>query len=342
MNLKVSLLFLYLLFPRFLNAQESIKPYKIRENLYAITELDGGNVSFLVTRKGILVVDAGSTPGNGEKIVSIIREVSDEPIKYLILTHFHGDHINGIAAFPEDVKIIAHEKLIENNKLFNEDQLKNYINKVYPKHMESLKVQLELLDNKETDEYIALKKEFDTNKVYYEDIKKIKIRKPDKTFNDYYKIKLADERIILEYPDPGHTSDNIVVKFSNHNVIHTGDLVFNACFPYLIVEHGVDVYNWIQILDDLYLENISRVIPGHGDVAGKRILKEQADYFRSLAYKIDALRNAGYELDEIKKRIDIKEFDLKGNEGQFSINIEVIYSELENTLNEEGQKWWKF
>jgi len=133
---------------------------------------------------------------------------------------------------------------------------------------------------------------------------------------------------MLEFPGPGHTNDNIVVKFSNHNAIHTGDLVFNGSFPYLIVEHGVDVYNWVKTLDDLYEENITTVIPGHGEIGRKITLKDQSDYFKNLTYQIEALKNAGYNLDDIKNRIDINDFDLEGNENQFPVNIEVIYTEL--------------
>jgi cyclase len=143
---------------------------------------------------------------------------------------------------------------------------------------------------------------------------------------------------MLEYTGPGHSSDNVVVKFSNHNVIHTGDLVFKGMVPYLIIDHGVDVHNWIKTLDDLFKENILTVIPGHGEIGGKIILKEQSDYFKSLSKKIEILKNSGLSLVEIKEKIDINDFDMKGNENQFPINIEVIYTQLVG----KGAEWWEF
>ena len=335
--------FIYIIFIVFISVlnvkgQEDFTPVEISYNLYAIINPQGGNISFLVTRKGVLVVDAGSTPSNGEKIVSAIKTITKKPIKYVILTHVHGDHTNGLAGFPEDIEIIAHKDLEKNYEKFNQSNITNYKNNVLPKHLANLKIKLDSIKDKESEEYNELIKDYNTSVDYYEDVKRIQFRKPDITFEDYYRLKLADERIVLEYPGPGHTSDNIVVKFSNHNVIHTGDLVFNGSFPYLIVEHGVDVYNWIRILDDLYKENIYTVIPGHGEVGRKIILKNQSDYFKNLSHKIEALKNAGYDLNEIKKRINIKDFRLTGNESQFPVNIEVIYSELSN----KGREWWKF
>ena len=319
-------------------AQEKLEVTEVGYRLYAIINPQGGNIAFLVTRKGVLVVDAGATPQNGKSIVEAIRSITRKPIKYVILTHLHGDHVNGVAGFPKDVTIIAHKDLEKNNEEFNKLNLENYMENVLPEHLASLKLQLDSIKNKESQEYIELMESYNSHVDYLENIKQVVFRKPDITFEDYYRLKFADQRIMLEYPGPGHTSDNIVVKFSNHNVIHTGDLVFNREFPYLIVEHGVDVYNWIRILDDLYKENITTVIPGHGEVGRKVILKFQSDYFKDLSHQIEALMNAEKPLQEIKQEISAGDFDLKGNENQLPANIEVIYTELSN----KGEQWWEF
>lgn len=334
----LAFIFIFQLITNFLYAQKDDNYIEVSENLYLITNNSGGNVSFLVTRKGIVVVDAGSTPGNGQEIISIIKSVSNKPIKYLILTHFHSDHINGIAGFPKDVIIIAHKNLAKNNETFNKATIDSYIRDVLPSYLVNLKLQMGEINDKKSKEYLALKEDFDNNEEYLEEIKNIKFRIPDITFEDYYRFKIADERIMLEYTDQGHTNDNIVVKFSNHNVIHTGDLVFNGSVPYLINDHGVDVYNWMRTLDDLYKENIYTVIPGHGEIGEKIILKEQSDYFKTLSKQIEMLKNDGFNLKEIKEKIDINDYGLTGNENQFPINIEVIYTQLIS----KGIDWWKF
>ena len=321
-----------------LEAQEISEYIEVSDNLYIINDTNGGNVAFLVTKKGIVVVDAGGTPKEGERIVSIIRSVSDKPIKYLILTHFHGDHINGISGFPKSVKIIAHKNLSENYKQFNRDNLKNYVENVLPGYLVNLKLQMGSINNKESDEYLAIEKDYEVNKEYYENIKNIKFREPDIVFDDFYRFRLSDERIMLEFPGPGHTNANILVKFSNHNVIHTGDLVFNKSFPYTIEEHGVDIYNWVKTLDDLKKENIYTVIPGHGEIGPKIILQEQSEYFKTLAQKVERLKKQGFNLEQIIAKCDINDYELIGNEEQFPENIKVIYNQLTTSKVE----WWKF
>lgn len=321
-----------------ITAQEVFETFEVSYNLYAIENPKGGNIAFLVTRKGVVVVDAGSTPSNAEKIINTIRTVTSKPIEYLVLTHMHGDHTNGLAGFPKDVKLIAHKTLETNYKEFNQTNITNYKNNILPNHLTNLKAKLDSIEGKESALYKELIEDYNTSVDYYENIKQIEFRKPDITFEDFYLLKLAGERVVLEYVGPGHTSDNIVVKFSNHNVIHTGDLVFNKTFPYLIVEHGVDVYNWIRILDDLYKENIYTVIPGHGEVGRKITLKDQSDYFKDLSHKIENLIDDGFDLEEIKNQIKPVDFRLTGNEDQLPANIEVIYSEL----SRKGREWWKF
>lgn len=342
MNYKIPFYFLFSL-TLFLNsffskAQEKLEVTEVSEDLYSIINPQGGNIAFLVTRKGVVVVDAGSTPEYGKRIISTIKSITTKPVTHLILTHMHGDHINGIAGFPEDVKIIAHVDLEKNNIEVNEPNLSNYKENILPDYLSNLKIQLDSISNKESPEYKTLLESYNANIDYFENIKQIKFRKPDITFEDYYLLKMADQRIVLEYPGPGHTNDNILVKFSNHNVIHTGDLVFNKLFPYTITEHGVDIYNWVKILDDLYKENILTVIPGHGEIGRKTAIKDQSLYFKYLAQKIENLKNKGLNLEQIIESCDINDFKLEGNETQFPENIRVIYNQLIN----KNQNWWQF
>jgi glyoxylase-like metal-dependent hydrolase (beta-lactamase superfamily II) len=94
--------------------------YRIAPDTYFffgnIAEVDGnnrgfnGNAGFIVTGDGVLVVDALGTPYLGRRMIATIRSVTDEPIKYLLVTHAHPDHYYGAAAFAElpGVKVISH------------------------------------------------------------------------------------------------------------------------------------------------------------------------------------------------------------------------------------------
>lgn len=92
---------------------EEFKLHKVTENLYMIGSPVAGNVSFLMTEEGVLCVDAKYFPYQGEKVVEIIRQITDKPIMYLLYTHYHGDHTQGAQSFPTSTIIIAHQNTIK-------------------------------------------------------------------------------------------------------------------------------------------------------------------------------------------------------------------------------------
>jgi glyoxylase-like metal-dependent hydrolase (beta-lactamase superfamily II) len=97
-----------LLLVALLAAQQSeLACHQIRDGLYWIT--DGAyNTMFLVTRDGVVAVDA--PPTFGPNYLKAIRKVTDQPVRYLIYSHEHLDHIGGAALFPKGVQIVAQEQ----------------------------------------------------------------------------------------------------------------------------------------------------------------------------------------------------------------------------------------
>jgi cyclase len=85
--------------------------HQLKPNIYWI-EGGGGNSTVIVGDKGVIVVDAKTTKPGGQELLDDIAKITPKPVTTVILTHSDGDHVNGLAAFPAGVKVIAHE----NNK----------------------------------------------------------------------------------------------------------------------------------------------------------------------------------------------------------------------------------
>ena len=92
---------------------EGAQVTQVTDRLYVISGL-GGNVGFIITNEGVLVVDAGNSLSDAKTILQTIKEKTDKPIKYLVLTHYHGDHTNGMQAFPPEVISIGQKNIIAN------------------------------------------------------------------------------------------------------------------------------------------------------------------------------------------------------------------------------------
>lgn len=85
--------------------------HQLKPNVYWI-EGGGGNSTVIVGTSGVIVVDAKTTKAGGQELLDDIAKITPKPVTTVILTHSDGDHVNGLAAFPAGVKVIAQE----NNK----------------------------------------------------------------------------------------------------------------------------------------------------------------------------------------------------------------------------------
>src|SRR5215469_8908077 len=85
--------------------------HQLASNVYWV-EGGGGNSGVIVGDKGVIVVDAKTTPAGGKELLDDIAKITPKPVTAVILTHSDGDHVNGLASFPKGITIVAHE----NNK----------------------------------------------------------------------------------------------------------------------------------------------------------------------------------------------------------------------------------
>jgi len=85
--------------------------HQLRPNIYWI-EGGGGNSTVIVGNTGVIVIDAKTTKAGGQQLLDDIAKITTKPVTTVIETHSDGDHVNGLAAFPAGVKVIAQE----NNK----------------------------------------------------------------------------------------------------------------------------------------------------------------------------------------------------------------------------------
>src|SRR5579863_232899 len=102
-------------------AQQAPAPFtahQLKPNVYWI-EGGGGNSGVIIGDKGVIVVDAKTTLAGGKELLDNIAKITPKPVTTVILTHSDGDHVNGLAAFPAGVTVIAHE----NNKKEQETAL---------------------------------------------------------------------------------------------------------------------------------------------------------------------------------------------------------------------------
>ena len=225
-----------------------IKVTKANENVYMLQGA-GGNIGVLATKTGLLLVDNQFAP-LAERIENAMKEIANKELKYIVNTHFHGDHTGSNSYFSHKAPIFAHENV--RTRLSNQDK----------------------------DKQVAL---------------------PVVTYENGINIYLADEQITLSHFPAAHTDGDTIVFFNKANVLHTGDLFFEAGFPYIDLKNGGTVKGYLAAVNKIIAEIPDDVIiiPGHGNLTNKAKYQTFADMISYSIKHVSTLLAAGKSEQEI-------------------------------------------
>jgi glyoxylase-like metal-dependent hydrolase (beta-lactamase superfamily II) len=313
-----------------LSRAEETKITPVSPKIYLLENLgESGAIAFLVTEEGVLVVDSGDTPANGRVVVEKIRSITAKPIRFVVLTHYHGDHVWGLQSFPPETLIIAPENMPRNFKR-DEAELKAAMGKLSGQIAESrgaLGKMGKEQTPKRTEEETRLKNAEEKLALYRE----IRIMPPHMLFTGKLTIRLGGETAEIVFPGPAHTDDNAWVYFPGQKVIHMGDMIFNKLHPYIDWQAGSNTANWIAQLKIAESLPIDKVIPGHGPLAGKEVLAEQARYLTDLRAVVAAEIKKGTTLEALKKSLPQGPYASWGFEDMWPFALEAVYREMGGT-----------
>ncbi len=209
-----------------------IKTTDLGDNVYML-EGQGGNITVAVAKTGIIMVDGQYAPLH-DKIKAAIANISNLPIKYLINTHYHGDHTGGNELFAKDgVLIVAQINVKKRLEAGTTNGLTGA--KTPPAAAGAL---------------------------------------PGDTYTNFSKIRLPGRVADLKNIPNAHTDGDTYVWFKTANVLATGDTFTNGRYPNIDFANGGNIKGMIAAADAyLKLTNAkSRIVPGHGPVADKAVL----------------------------------------------------------------------
>ncbi len=267
-----------------------IRPQKLTESIYMLKGA-GGNIGLLVGKEGTLMIDDQFAPLSN-KINGAIKTIDPGDIKFLINTHIHGDHSGGNENFRRmDATIVAHDQVRE--RMMKESV--NPFNKTASQPRD-------------------------------------KDAWPTITFGDVMNFHLNGEDIELIHLSPGHTDGDVLVHFKKANIYHTGDTFTRGGYPYIDLSNGGSFTGYITSLDKTLslLDDNSKIIPGHGDLATKADVKAFRDKLADIRDQVASALKKGTKVEDMAALGIIDKYDLEWGKNGFIKGKDFIVLVAEN------------
>lgn len=268
---------------------------EIKPNVFAcLTANETSNAGFIVTSRGVVVIDTLASPAHGRELVTAIRSHTAEPILFVINTHHHHDHVFGNQAF--DAPVIAHCTLAgELAERAAQDLTPGAI--------------AERIAENPEDRWLA-----DELELVYPNI-------------------IFEKRLVLDLPPlllvvrhlGGHTPDTTIVDLPDENLLFAGDLVFEGRVPYLVHAH---FGNLTEALRELQAVGSRTIVPGHGELCDTTYVGRVRDYVEALYGGVGNLIGQGWEKGAILESDQLPTWWTDDRPDVLRLNIERVYDEL--------------
>ena len=274
MKKNICILFIFIiLFSRYAfpqsNYSEFIKKVKISDKILVVGI--GDAIAGILTKKGIVIVDAGESPTITMEYKKIIEnEFKRNDFACLINTHSHFDHTGGNRIF-KDIKILAHNNCISEILNYRKDPEK--IKKMYQKIIDQMDKKINSTETEAITKHDARIDKCRYSAVLNDLKNDITLTLPDITFSDTMKMNMGDMTLNLIYFGKAHTNSDIIIHIPEEKLVFIGDLFMPGGNPSFKIVEKKDAERVSDLLNSLiFKDDIETIITGHGDFVKKNDL----------------------------------------------------------------------
>lgn len=221
----------------------------------------GGNLGLCAGPEGALLVDDQFAPLT-PRIVAAVKEASGQSVRWVVNTHWHGDHVGGNENLAgAGATVIAQDRVRE--RLLEGQENRMFNRKVAPAAGKAL---------------------------------------PVITFSDSATLHVNGERVVVFHVPRAHTDGDAIVWFTRAGVVHMGDTFFNGAYPIIDVESGGSSAGVIAAVEAVLarLEPGTKLIPGHGPLGDRAALERYRDMLRGAREAVAKLVKEGRTLEQVQ------------------------------------------
>jgi glyoxylase-like metal-dependent hydrolase (beta-lactamase superfamily II) len=250
---------------------------RVSEHVYAEIYFWGCNPGFVTTGGGVFMIDTPQQPI--EAVRWRERLVEYGPIRHLVNTEPHADHIRGNAFFP-GVEVIGQQRMVERYEQA-----------------------LTMMTGQQTRETL---KAADPDSVWLFNHPDYPPNPPTRTFERELTLQLGNHEIRLLH-HPGHTPPQTSIYLPSEGVVFTGDNVFYHCKTFV---QEANPWEWLEALQRIDALDVQTIVPGHGEPCDKRYIPEQAQIIHDWIGLVEDYVRRGLTEDEaVAEPLDVTKID---------------------------------
>jgi glyoxylase-like metal-dependent hydrolase (beta-lactamase superfamily II) len=252
-----------------------IKATKLGDNTYMLTG-SGGNMGLAIGDDAVFLIDDQFAPLT-PKIEAAIKALTSQPVKFMINTHWHGDHTGGNVNLGKAGALIFAQDNVR-KRLASEQFVDFLKSKVAPLAKDGL---------------------------------------PVVSFSQDMTFHLNGDDIHAFHVPRAHTDGDAIIHFAKANVIHMGDTYFNGLYPFIDYSSGGTPDGVIAAVDRglAIADDNSKIIPGHGPLSNKAELKAYREMLATVTGRVKAMLKDGKKVAEIVAAKPSAEFDERLGKG---------------------------
>jgi glyoxylase-like metal-dependent hydrolase (beta-lactamase superfamily II) len=252
---------------------------RVADSVYVIIHDDAtdqwphGNTGVVVTSAGVLVVDATYLPSRARADIPLIRSLTDQPVRYLVYTHWHFDHNNGAIAYRDsfpDVTIVSERWTRDWITLNGTWWARMSTAPASARRAALAEVEREAASGKDStghaltaDDKRQRVRAAAQRKSELEELASLRVVAPTLVFDDQLTLWLGGHRIELRDRGRANSPHDVTIYLPEDSVLFTGDIVVQGPTPYVGASWPVP---WIEVLRQLETMPMAAVVPGHGPV----------------------------------------------------------------------------
>jgi len=261
-------------------AQSDVKiiPIPVSDNIYMLSG-QGGNIGLFLGEDGTFIIDDQFAPLT-EKILAAIKSVGGDTPRFLINTHFHGDHTGGNENLGNaGTLIVSHDKVRE--RLVAGSYIKEFGMNSPPANKAAL---------------------------------------PVLTFSEDMHFYINNDSVNAVHVPSAHTDGDSIIYFKKANVVHAGDIFFNGFYPFIDAANGGSLRGTIAAVDAMLAatDSKSKIIPGHGPLADKAQLQAYRDMLAIAYARLLKLKNDGVSVEDAIIHDPLSDLEAEWGNGIFS------------------------